>query len=117
MIWGIAFILTVAGFSALCQSMQKHQRQIFTSPLTPGRSRNYRRLGTGLTIGAVVLSMARWGWDQGLVVSCGVATVAAVTVILILTFSPGMVRYLCWVPEVDFGAQRENDLDPPKEVG
>ncbi|MEM9668740.1 MAG: DUF3325 domain-containing protein [Pseudomonadota bacterium] len=98
MILLIAVLLALPGFSALCISMKKHQRQVFNGPLPETMSQSYRRLGVALMALMVLWCMIMMGWSFGLVASCGVATVAALAVIITLTFRPQLVRFYCWLP-------------------
>ncbi|MEM9842522.1 MAG: DUF3325 domain-containing protein [Pseudomonadota bacterium] len=98
MSWGIAFLLAIPGFAGLSLSMFKHQRSVFGGALPAARSKLYRWLGYSLITASVLWTMFAYGWSLGLVVSCGVATLSSVLVILGLTLRPKAVRYLLYLP-------------------
>ncbi|MEM0986286.1 MAG: DUF3325 domain-containing protein [Pseudomonadota bacterium] len=93
-----AFLLSAAGFAALCLSMQKHQRAVLGASLPAAQSRPYRWAGFGLIIAATVWCMVAFGWARGLTVLCGIATVASIAVIVTLTLQPQMLRPLYRIP-------------------
>lgn len=96
--WLIVFVLLVLAFAGLCLSMQKHQQTVFEASLPNKRARLYRWLGFGLVIVAAFWCIFAFGWALGLTVLFGIATLAALSVISLLTFRPKLVRYLCWLP-------------------
>ncbi|MEM1105628.1 MAG: DUF3325 domain-containing protein [Pseudomonadota bacterium] len=98
MSWIAAFALALPGFAGLCLSTSKHQRAVFGSALAAPQTRRYRALGWALLCASIVWCMAMFGWARGAVAVCGVVTIAAVSVIGLVTFRPHWVRYLCWVP-------------------
>lgn len=96
--WVVAFLLALPGFAGLAMSMTKHQRDVFGAPLAPERGRLYKRVGGFFVAVFLIWSMALFRWDFGLVVACGVASIASVIVILTLTLRPRWVQYYCWLP-------------------
>ncbi|MEM9839351.1 MAG: DUF3325 domain-containing protein [Pseudomonadota bacterium] len=99
MSWLIAYLLAVPGFAGLCLSMAKHHKTVFSAPLNPQRSKAYRRVGSALIAASLAWCMVIYRWDIGLVAMCGVATAAALTVIVLLTLAPQRLRFLFWLPE------------------
>jgi len=98
MSWILAFLFAIPGFAGICLSMLKHQRKVFGRVLPEKQSRLYLRLGFGLVSASILWTMIAYGWSRGLVVSCGVATLASVFVILLLTLCPTMTRFLIFLP-------------------
>ena len=97
--WIIAVFLALPGFAALSMGMRKHQKAVFGAVLAASRSRTYKLIGAGMLVASTIWCMAAFSWALGLTIMCGVATLASVVVILLLTYSPATVRYLCWLPQ------------------
>lgn len=94
MIWTLALFLSLYGFVAICVSVQKHQRTVFGRVKQQSWSARFRVMGTSFIGGSALTCMVFNGWAQGLVVFCGVATVSALVVIIVLTFHPPILAYL-----------------------
>jgi len=87
-----ALILATAGFAGLALSMHKHHRDLFGK--LPCRLRALAFAGAGwmllaLSFGACI---AASGWAIGPVFWVGLITVAALIVVLALTYGPGRIR-------------------------
>ena len=94
MSWLIGFLLALVGLTALSVSMQKHQRHLYGGPLPALHSKIYRLVGWGLVLSAIIWCMWRFGWAQGLVIMCGIATAGSLLVIAAMTFKPSVLRFL-----------------------
>ncbi|MEM1052788.1 MAG: DUF3325 domain-containing protein, partial [Pseudomonadota bacterium] len=62
------------------------------------QSRLYRRVGWALIAACTAVCIVAFDWSFGLVALCGVATLASISVILLLTFQPAKLPLLCPVP-------------------
>lgn len=86
-----ALILATAGLAAIALSMHKHHRDLFGRP--PSRPRGLALAGAGW----IILALSFWacivasGWAIGPVLWIGLLTVAAIIVVLVLTYGTGFV--------------------------
>ncbi len=94
MSWLVGFLLALIGLAALSVSMQKHQRQLYGAPLPASYSKAYRRGGSAFVAGAVLWCVLLFGWGQGLVIMCGIATVGSLLVIATMTLKPSVLRFV-----------------------
>lgn len=77
--------------------MQKHQRSVFEARLSERQSTLLRRIGFGLLLISALWCVTVTDWALGLTIFCGIATIASVSVIAILTFKPRWLRLIFWV--------------------
>lgn len=94
MAWVISFILAFLGLAHLCVAMSKHQKDIFGAKLPDAKSKRLQVTGWVLITAFLIWTMVLFRWDFGLVIACGVATLCAVSLILITTLRPTMLRWL-----------------------
>jgi hypothetical protein len=87
MLW-LALVSSFAGFSILALAMNRHHKQIWRRE--PSRRRQWllRLAGSWLLLSSLGLCQAQVGWASGLVWWTGLLTVAALLVILLLTYRP-----------------------------
>lgn len=84
----IGLLLCVAGFASMALAMSKHQREVLGRVQGPGRQMALRLGGWGLLCLALWLCLETWGVSIGLVSWTGLLTVAAIVVVLTLTYLP-----------------------------
>ena len=86
-----ALVLATAGFAAIALSMHKHHRDLFGRP--PSRPRALAFAGAGWAL----LALSFWvcivvsGWAIGPVLWIGLLTLAALVIVLALTYGAGIV--------------------------
>ncbi|MBL27182.1 MAG: iron transporter [Rhodospirillaceae bacterium] len=83
-----ALALALSGFAALALAMDKHHRDLFGSPPPRGRAIALRAVGWVLLSMSLAASGASSGPSVGPVLWCGLMTVAAILVALVLTYGP-----------------------------
>lgn len=83
-----AFALAYAGFLALCLSMDRHHRDIFTRQPAPARRLALKGIGWLLLALSGWLSVLRWGWAEGPVGWLGLLTSAALLLVFLLPYAP-----------------------------
>ena len=95
-IWTWAgFCAATAGFGALSLAMDRHFEDIHGRGTSPGAKRRWLQLAGSLSLLASLLAcLAAQGSAQGWVLWCGVLTVAALLLMLLLSYAPR------WAPRV-----------------
>ncbi|MDB5850231.1 MAG: iron uptake protein [Rhodoferax sp.] len=90
-----AFSAALGGFTALSLAMDRHYEDSFGRGRTAGRWLPWLR-----AVGVLGLAVSLWaclgaqGTSQGWVLYGGVLTVAALAVVLVLTYAPGRATWL-----------------------
>lgn len=82
----MVILLCIAGFFALAVAMNRHQRQLGISQVTPITRRLWQATGIGLQTLALLLCMQHAGWAVGVVLWFGYLTLAGVITALLLTW-------------------------------
>lgn len=85
MMWLPVLLLCIAGFLALAAAMNRHQRQLGITRITPITRHLWQVAGAGLQTLALLLCMWRAGWAVGMVLWFGYLTVAGVMTALLFT--------------------------------
>ena len=99
MSWILATAFALIGFAGLCQSIRKHQRTVFDGMIVADQdARRYRLIGWLFIIASATVCLVYFGVGIGLIAFSGVATLASVTIIVMLTFWPAWVAKLCPFP-------------------
>lgn len=84
----LAFGLAYLGFLLLALAMDRHHRAMLGGVPGP-RRRRLCRLGGAALLGLSLLPcFAAWGWSIGPVAWCGVLSLAAFVLVLLLTYAP-----------------------------
>jgi hypothetical protein len=86
-----SFALAFGGFTALCLSMDRHQRDVFGRKLPSLPSRWLRILGWVVLGASLVTCTVGQGWALGTVLWCGVLTAAAGLLVLIISYAARIV--------------------------
>lgn len=82
----LAALLSLAGFFALCLSMDRHHVALLGAEPSPGRRWRLRGFGVlGLTASAAA-AIRGWGLTNGIVGWLGLLTLGAAIVLLTLTY-------------------------------
>ncbi|MGY4800558.1 DUF3325 domain-containing protein [Teichococcus aerofrigidensis] len=87
----LSFALAYAGFAGLCLAMDRHQRDLFGRRRAAGRSAGLRWAGwllLGLSLPPCVLAA---GWGIGSVLWCGLLTLAAGLLVLLMPYAPRLL--------------------------
>ncbi|MDF1747856.1 MAG: DUF3325 domain-containing protein [Alphaproteobacteria bacterium] len=92
MITLLAFILAIIGFASLALSMHRHHRDLFGHPPSRVWSVAFTLIGWCLLPLSFWACIIASGWAIGPVVWIGFLTLAALIIILALTFGPGYSR-------------------------
>ncbi|MFT4253515.1 MAG: DUF3325 domain-containing protein [Caulobacter sp.] len=88
----LAFVLCLAGFSALSLAMPRHHSALVGGPLSP-RRRLALKAGGWTGLGAsLAASLAAWGPAYGVIGWLGLLTAAAALVLLAQTYAPALRR-------------------------
>lgn len=88
----VTYALVYAGMTALCLSMEKHYAQAMRSAdLSPGRKKCLKILGWGLLALGILSSIYGWSPTIGVVVWSGFVSVAAISIVLVLSYFPTQV--------------------------
>lgn len=80
--------LCLVGFAALALAMHKHHRAVFAAAPSWRRALSLRIAGWTVLGAALVACICGSGWSVGPVLWLGLLTVAALTVVLLLTCWP-----------------------------
>ncbi len=83
----VSFALCLAAFSALSLAMERHHVQVFGTNVAK-RQLTWRSLGWTLMLAAAIYSIHSLGIGIGLVLWCGVLTIAGVLVAWLLPYRP-----------------------------
>jgi len=83
-----AFVLCVAGFTALAFGVRRQQRDIIGGSLPPAATYGLRAVGAGALLAAIGTLIAGYGWNLGLVMFSGHTSIAAGIVLC------GLIGYL-----------------------
>lgn len=91
--------LTHAGLVALAMAMDRHHRQLrpSTASHTAPGTLGWKLAGWLLLALSLQLSTQNWGVGTGLVAWCGIATAAALALILMLPFAPALAWRSGWM--------------------
>ena len=81
-----AFALCLFGFAALALAMPRHARQIGSGPAVSVLA--LRGAATVAFLGAAVICVTLWDVPRGMPIAIGLASLAAITVGLLLSFAP-----------------------------
>ncbi|WP_313455543.1 DUF3325 domain-containing protein [Stenotrophomonas sp.] len=73
----VAWLLAVAGFTALALSMDRHHRDVFGALPTPKRRRGLRAVGWAAVLASVTCCIVGWGVAYGVIAGLGVMAAAA----------------------------------------
>jgi hypothetical protein len=84
----LALALAYSGFCSLCLAMDRHHADLFGTRPSAGRARLLYWGGWTLLALALWLSIAAHGVAVGSVLWVGLLSVAAVTLVLLLTYRP-----------------------------
>jgi hypothetical protein len=84
----------LAGFGALCLSMERHARQVFGSVPGPVRRLAAAILGWSLVLFSLAGALRHYGTSIGITVWLGVLTLAATAVGLLLAYASRSILYL-----------------------
>lgn len=90
----LAYALAYAGMASLSLGMEKHYVQARGSDLTASRKKLFKATGWSLLILAVLPAIYGWGLTIGIVVWTGFVSLAAISVVLVLSYFP---RQLIWL--------------------
>ncbi len=91
----LGLALPYAGFTALCLAMERHYEQVFGERRIPvGRRRMLRLTGTLLLMASPLPCLAVAGWGTGTVLWCGVLTMAALSLTVLLPYAPRLAAAL-----------------------
>lgn len=91
MITLLAFFLAIIGFASLALSMHRHHRDLFSCPPSRLRSVGFSLIGWCLLISSFWVCIVSSGWAIGPVLWVGILTIAALIIVLALTFGPGFL--------------------------
>jgi hypothetical protein len=80
--------LSVTGLACLALAMERHHQRLFGKAAATWPRRGWRALGCCLLVGAFLICIRSSGWSIGLVEWVGLLTVAAICVVLGLTYCP-----------------------------
>ncbi|MEN3112133.1 DUF3325 domain-containing protein [Uliginosibacterium paludis] len=83
-----SFVLLFIGLEALCLGMDRHARQLAGSTLPGPLARCARVLGCMALLGSAMLEIAQRGLSIGLTAWFGLLTLAAMTLVLALSYRP-----------------------------
>jgi hypothetical protein len=84
----------LAGFGALCLSMERHARQVFGSPPGPVHRLAAAILGWSLLLCSLAWAIRQYDTSIGITVWLGVLTLAAAAVALLLAYASRSILYL-----------------------
>ena len=89
------FCAALSGFGALSLAMDRHFEDIYGRGTSPGAKRRWLQLlGTLALLASLLACLLAQGTAQGWVLWCGVLTVAALLLLLLLCYAPR------WAPRV-----------------
>ena len=86
MIECLIYLLSLAGFLALCLSLPRHEQEILKRALPRRSVLVLRGCGYGVIVLAFVIVIAGRGFGPGVMVFAGLLTVAAATVVGVLAW-------------------------------
>ena len=86
-----AFGLAYGAFTALSLAMDRHQRDVFGRRLPPGRTRALRILGWAALPASLAPCIQAQGWGIGTVLWCGLLSLAAGLLVLLIPYAPRAV--------------------------
>jgi hypothetical protein len=89
-----SFGLTYGAFTALSLAMDRHQRDVFGRKLAPHQSRALRLIGWAVLPASVVPCIMTQGWAIGPVLWCGLLSIAAGLLVLLIPYAPRAVPVL-----------------------
>ena len=98
LVWGLAYILSSSGFAAIVMTMTKHQKSIFGSTLRNKNMLKYTIAGWTFIAFSLWLFLQISDIGRALNNWAGLLTMFALTVALLLTFQPKLIRFLFWLP-------------------
>ncbi len=84
----LAFGLAYPGFLLLSLAMDRHHRELLRGVPSRPRQRLYRTGGWALIGLSIWPCFAHWGWPLGLVAWCGALTLAALPLVVLMTYAP-----------------------------
>lgn len=73
----LAWLLAVAGFTALALSMDRHHRDVFSALPTPTRRRCLRGAGWVAVLASITCCIIGWGVIHGVITALGVLAAGA----------------------------------------
>ncbi|WP_084399861.1 DUF3325 domain-containing protein [Henriciella aquimarina] len=88
----LSLLISFAGLALLALSMDRHYRQVFGGFGSVRHSQRVRLAGWGLLALALGILFAARGFAWGLTIWTGLLTIAAVALILLLTYAPHTLR-------------------------
>ncbi|MEN3159389.1 DUF3325 domain-containing protein [Alkalimonas sp. NCh-2] len=88
----LVFLLAVIGFTGLALSLDRHYRQVWQSLPSKQQRWRWRLCGWFCLLLSLVVSLNRSNWDHGLVFWFALLTLAALSVVLILSYRPTLLR-------------------------
>ena len=86
-----SFGLTYGAFTALSLAMDRHQRDVFGRRLPPGPTRALRILGWAALPASLTPCILAQGWAIGPVLWCGLLSLAAGLLVLLISYAPRAV--------------------------
>ncbi|KAF7781773.1 hypothetical protein PRUB_b1101 [Pseudoalteromonas rubra] len=90
-------MILLLGFALLCVAMQRNFSRVAAPSVHLSKQRLWllRISGTGLNLLALFVCIFVWGMSRGLVYWFGSATMVVFTLVVILTYRPRLLRWLC----------------------
>ncbi len=81
-------LLAYAGMAALCQGLERHFKQTWQRPPSPGLRRALRLSGWALLAASLAAGVHAWGWAMGPVGWLGQISLAGLLLVLLLPYRP-----------------------------
>ncbi|MEM7100011.1 MAG: DUF3325 domain-containing protein [Pseudomonadota bacterium] len=82
----LVFLLLMLGLVALCLSMNRHHRQVFSTSVSASRQRLLRLIGYPVLILSAIVAVNAYGVGLGLTLYTGLFTVAMLLCAFTMTF-------------------------------
>ncbi|MCB5190026.1 DUF3325 domain-containing protein [Methylobacillus arboreus] len=88
----MTYALAYAGMTAFCLGMEKHYAQARDGAVLSPASRKWlKAIGWSLLALGILSSAYGWGWSIGLVAWTGFVSAAAISLVLLLSYSPNLL--------------------------
>jgi hypothetical protein len=93
----IAWLLALPAFAALSLAMERHHEQVCGAPVSRRSPWGWRAVGVVLLVASLAVCLHTWGTSVAIAAWLGLLTLAALPVVLVITYAARRLRWVAGV--------------------